>query len=463
MPLSVSTRGSRRTSGLVTTLLGAGLALVTVASGVVMSTPAQAANRVTPGNFTGYGFDQCVTPSQEAMDAWLTASPYWAVGVYIAGGNRYCGDDKQVHLTPEWVSTQLRNRWRILPITVGPQAPCYANPQKKIRIANNPADDYAAAREQGRREAVDTVQRAETLGIVPRSTLWYDLEAYDTSNERCRDSSLAFLSGWTEQLHDLRYRSGVYASAARGMNALDEARVREPGRFTMPDRIWVADWIDRSRYRKPPRTTPPSLFSSYFGDDGWTPGNRMRQYQGDHDETYGGVTINIDTNYLDLGSGTRPGRAPRFCGGRNVDFPRYRFLRAGHRGGQVGAAQCLLRRKGVYEGRITGRFNRRTTKAVRLFQEGRELRGNGRLLRSTWTVLLSEARRRPVLKIGSGGSAVRRVQRSLNAAIHAGLTVDGVFGPATTAAVREYQREVGLRRTGVVADTTWERLLGGRI
>ena len=37
-------------------------------AGLVLSTPAQAANRVTPGHFTGYGFDQCVTPSQEAME-----------------------------------------------------------------------------------------------------------------------------------------------------------------------------------------------------------------------------------------------------------------------------------------------------------------------------------------------------------------------------------------------------------
>ena len=30
----------------------------------------------------------------------------------------------------------------------------------------------------------------------------------------------------------------------------------------------------------------------------------MKQYQGGHDETWGGVTINIDRNYLDLGKGS---------------------------------------------------------------------------------------------------------------------------------------------------------------
>jgi peptidoglycan hydrolase-like protein with peptidoglycan-binding domain len=66
-----------------------------------------------------------------------------------------------------------------------------------------------------------------------------------------------------------------------------------------------------------------------------------------------------------------------------------------------------------------------------------------------------------VLKIGSGGNTVRRVQRSLNAAVHAELAVDGIFGPSTTAAVRRYQREVGLRRTGVVATDTWTLLQAG--
>jgi peptidoglycan hydrolase-like protein with peptidoglycan-binding domain len=56
---------------------------------------------------------------------------------------------------------------------------------------------------------------------------------------------------------------------------------------------------------------------------------------------------------------------------------------------------------------------------------------------------------------------VRRVQRALNAATRAGLAVDGVFGPATTRAVRAYQRGVGVRATGVVAPETWEALLLG--
>ena len=45
-----------------------------------------------------------------------------AVGIYISGDSRACRD--QPNLTPRWVSTQLTNGWRLLPITLGPQASC---------------------------------------------------------------------------------------------------------------------------------------------------------------------------------------------------------------------------------------------------------------------------------------------------------------------------------------------------
>ncbi|MGH3369618.1 MAG: glycoside hydrolase domain-containing protein [Nocardioidaceae bacterium] len=435
-------------------------ALATAASTLVLAAPAQAANRPTPRSFSGYGFDQCAAPSQDVMDAWLTGSPYWAVGIYIAGGNRACPTQEALDAT--WVATQLRNGWRLLPITVGPQASCYTNPKKKIRINPDPDSAYLAARRQGRLEARRTVSRAEALGIVRRSTLWYDIEAYDIGNVRCRESALSFLSAWTRTLHDLGYVSGVYSSAASGIRALDDARVDEPGRFLMPDRIWFADWMDADRYRRPPTANPPSLLSDYFRDDGWR-GRRMRQYRGDHDETYGGATINIDTNYLHLGGGTRPGRAPRFCGGVRVDFPRYHRLVLGQRRPQVAALQCLLRRKNLYDRRITGHYNRPTARGVRMFQRRAGLPVTGNTSRNTWVAMWSEGRRTPVLKIGSGNNLVRNVQRALNAAVHAELPVTGVFDPATTGAVRRYQGEVSIRRTGVVADPTWVRLQTGRM
>src|SRR3954451_22214382 len=89
---------------------------------VVRAGSADAATPATPGDFTGYGFDQCTAPSQSAMNAWLRSSPFWAVGLYISGASRGCRS--QPNLTPTWVQTQLANGWRLLPITMGPQASC---------------------------------------------------------------------------------------------------------------------------------------------------------------------------------------------------------------------------------------------------------------------------------------------------------------------------------------------------
>lgn len=461
---SLSSRWSRSSLSLSPVPSRASV-LVTAAALVAgmlgVAAPAEAANRVTPGDFTGYGFDQCVTQDQETMDAWLTSSPYWAVGVYMAGDSRYCGADKQVELTPEWVATQLSAGWKVLPITVGPQASCVGGRfADDVRINPDPTDSYAAARVQGRQEALTTVGEARLLGITATSTLWYDIEAFDINKLHCRESALTFLSAWTRTLHRQDYVSGVYSSAASGIRMLDDARVAVPRRHVMPDRVWIAEWVSADSYRPPPTKNPPTLSSVFLRPDGWIPGGRMRQYRGSHLETYGGVTINIDTNYLDLGRGTRPGLAPVFCGGVQVDFPRYHRQAFGQRNAQVKAAQCLLRARKLYTGTISGYYNRATVRAVKAFQTRRDLPVSGVLTRSTWTVLLSIGTR-PVLKVGSGGPAVRRLQRAMNAAEQSALPVDGLFGPSTTAAVRAYQYGRGLRRTGVVTPELWALLQRG--
>ena len=125
------------------------------------STSATAANAPVPRDFTGYGFDQCDAPTQRKMDAWLQHSPYWAVGIYISGKSRACL--KQANLTPTWVATQIRNGWRLLPITLGPQASCstrfprYGNDPV---IKADPTNNYAKARSMGRAEAQEAVRVA---------------------------------------------------------------------------------------------------------------------------------------------------------------------------------------------------------------------------------------------------------------------------------------------------------------
>jgi hypothetical protein len=174
------------------------------------------------------------------------------------------------------------------------------------------------------------------------------------------------------------------------------------------------------------------------------------------------VRINIDSNYLSTGRGTVGGRGVRPCGGVRVSFSSYRRLGRGDRGDQVRAAQCLLRTQKAYDGKLTGRFDRRTQHAVRRFERRHSLADRSGLSRRTWVALLS-AGGRPLVKYGAGGNAVRRLQRALNAASDARLGVDGVFARGEMQVVRQLQRRHHQPGTGVVAARTWRLLQRGQL
>ncbi|MFC5727366.1 MULTISPECIES: glycoside hydrolase domain-containing protein [Nocardioides] len=453
----------------VTAALGAVLALALLAplhdapETPAASTPvdlaaAEPPNPVTPGSFRGYGFDQCLTPTQAKMDAWLQHSPFLAVGVYISGNSRFCRH--QPNLTSAWVRTQLAKGWRILPITLGPQSTCVGRfPRYGANIdptiSNNSANRWSAARGQGRLEASRAVAAAQALGISPGSTIWYDLEGW--SNYRhatCRESALHFLTAWTNRIRRLNYVSGVYSSAGSGIKILDDARATRRSDVVLPDQIWIARWDGKA-----------STSTSYIREDGWRPGNRMKQYRGGHNETWGGVTINIDSNYLDLGAPRAA--AETHCGSATiVDPARYRAIRKRTttyrpHPASVKALQCLLREKGVYPGRITGNYNRRTRAAVQAWQKR-----VGHRVSTTWTfrnwMTLLSAGPRPVLKIGSTGPDVRRVQRTIHATMpRLAVQRDGIFDADTAADVAAYRREIGMGAAGIVNTATWRRLQAG--
>ena len=330
-----------------------------------------------PGNFTGYAFDACDAPSPRTMDHWRTHSKYWGIGIYIAGMNRAC--DAQPNLTTSWVSEQSRKGWHLLPLVVGRQASC--SPKGYYvgkRISADPHKDYAEARAQGRSAAESGVNAAHDLGIARKTTLWYDLEHFDTGVKRCRLSSLAFTSAWSRRLHELGYRSGFYSSASSGITVLDRARRRTPQRYTFPDYLWIAEWNGRDTVR-----------SDYIGEKRWWPHRRVHQYRGGHDERHGGSRLNVDSNFLSTGRGTVAGRPDPSCGVR-ISFSSYPRLERGDRGDKVKAAQCLLRQRDAYDGKTDGRFDAGVARAVKRFQRKHDLTPNGDLGARTWTSLLSQ-------------------------------------------------------------------------
>ncbi|TDB80798.1 DUF1906 domain-containing protein [Micromonospora sp. KC721] len=276
MTTSSAVPGLRRAARRMLTAAVAGMLLATTpVSGTAGSARAAGYTGPHPGTFTGLGFDTCAAPSDAAMTAWLT-SPYRALGIYIGGVNRGC---KQANLTRSWVAKQQAKGWRFFPLYVGLQAPC-SKYERRI--------DPARAAAQGRAAADDAAAKARELGLAARSTIILDMERYPAGNAACSTAVLEFSSAWTARLHDHDYLSGLYTDVASAGLADHVAAYSRVG-HVRPDLLDFANWDGVQT------TTDPKIPSAH-----WVPKRRMKQYRGDHHETWGGVTINIDSNYLDV-------------------------------------------------------------------------------------------------------------------------------------------------------------------
>jgi peptidoglycan hydrolase-like protein with peptidoglycan-binding domain len=67
----------------------------------------------------------------------------------------------------------------------------------------------------------------------------------------------------------------------------------------------------------------------------------------------------------------------------------------------------------------------------------------------------------PTIAPGANGEPVRRLQRALRRQPDLDIVVDGVFGPKTEAAVKDFQQGAGLSVDGVVGPQTWAALPDG--
>lgn len=134
-----------------------------------------------------------------------------------------------------------------------------------------------------------------------------------------------------------------------------------------------------------------------------------------------------------------------------------RTLRRGDTGSDVRTLQTALTRAGYDPGAINGVFGAQTERAVMQFQRVLGLPVDGIVGPRTWAFLMPFVNEPDpdVLRRGSRGPMVVRLQNGLNRAGFDVGTVDGLFGTRTQAAVRSFQRSMGLPETGVVDLNTW--------
>ena len=165
-------------------------------------------------------------------------------------------------------------------------------------------------------------------------------------------------------------------------------------------------------------------------------------------------------------------------------------LRLGSRGPQVTQAQVMLNRisqnypaiSRIYP--VDGIFGEQTERSVISFQRIFNLTPDGIIGKATWYQMvrlyvgvndLAELESQgqtfyrvnwqgsETLQEGDTGQSVRQLQYMLQIVSDyistvPAVTIDGIFGPATQAAVIAYQRHAGLTPDGIVGTNTWQSL-----
>jgi peptidoglycan hydrolase-like protein with peptidoglycan-binding domain len=108
---------------------------------------------------------------------------------------------------------------------------------------------------------------------------------------------------------------------------------------------------------------------------------------------------------------------------------------------------------------IDGIFGNQTLKTVQEIQDRFFLTVDGVVGSKTWNVLINRKNAElPVLRVGSQGDLVRRVQQRLAINGYSLGAIDGAFGAKTEAAVKRYQADFHLTVDGVIGEKTWMQL-----
>jgi peptidoglycan hydrolase-like protein with peptidoglycan-binding domain len=130
-------------------------------------------------------------------------------------------------------------------------------------------------------------------------------------------------------------------------------------------------------------------------------------------------------------------------------------LKKGSKDPAVRDLQEALKALGHDPGAIDGVFGAKTETAVKAFQAAREIPADGVVGKVTWINIDEADQSHPVLKTGSAGLPVRRLQSRMSAVGFNTGGVDGRFGALTETAVKKLQQDFNLTVDGIVGPQTW--------
>ena len=184
--------------------------------------------------------------------------------------------------------------------------------------------------------------------------------------------------------------------------------------------------------------------------------------------TYKWLFTPADANYTTLTGSIELYHKSTSSGGGSYyapEAPDMPMVYWGCTGDAVKTLQEKLNAKGFDSGNVDGIFGAKTYAAVTAFQKANSLGVDGIVGKLTWAKLydatpvsVTPVTTQPMLRTGSRGDAVRKLQELLNAKGYTCGNVDGIFGSKTYAAVLEFQKANSLGVDGIVGPLTWAKL-----